>query len=49
MIALLLKKNGVLKNDLKEKTEVSNFNFINIVETTSGKRPSSIGNPNSQC
>ena len=41
------KKKRVLKNNRKER--VSNFNFINIVEATSGKQPFSIDNPNSQC
>ena len=41
MIALILKKNGVPKNDLKETTKVFNNYYINIVETTSGKPPSS--------
>ena len=43
------KKKRVLKNNPKERTEVSNFNFISIVEATSGKQPFSIDNPNSQC
>ena len=34
-------ENGVLKNDLRETTEVFNKYYINIVETISGMRPSS--------
>ena len=48
MISLLLKKNGVFKNDPKETIEVCNNYHINVVETTSGKRLPSIRNPNSQ-
>ena len=48
MISLLLKKNGVFKNDPKETIEVFNNYHINVVETTSGKRLSSIRNSNSQ-
>ena len=44
--SITLEENGVLKNDPKETTEVFNNYYINIVETTSGKRPFSIGNPN---
>ena len=47
--SITLEENGVLKNDPKETTEVFNNYFINIVETTSGRRPSSIGNSNFQC
>ena len=45
---ITLEENRVLKNDPKETTEVFNNYHMNIVETTSEKRPSSIGNPNSQ-
>ena len=47
--SIILEENGVLENDPKETTEVFNDYCINIVETTSGKRSSSIGNPNFQC
>ena len=47
--SITLEENGVLKNDPTETTEVFNNYYVNIVETTSGKRPSSIANPNSQC
>ena len=43
-----LEENGVLKIDPRKTTEVFNNYYINIVEAPSGKRPSSIGNPNSQ-
>ena len=43
-----LEENGVLKIDPKKTTEVFNNYYINIVEAPSGKRPSSIGNHNSQ-
>ena len=46
--SMTLEENGVLKNDSKE-TEVFNNCYISTVETTSRKRPSSIGNPNFQC
>ena len=46
---ITLEENGILKSNPKETTEVSNNCDINIVETTSGKRTSSIRNPNSQC
>ena len=45
---IALEENVVLKNDLKETTEFFNNYYINIVETISGKQPSSISNPNSQ-
>ena len=38
---ITLEENGVLKIDPKEIAEVFNNCCINIVETTSGKRPSS--------
>lgn len=47
--SITLEENEVLKNDPTETTEVFNKCSINIVETTSGKRPSSIGNRNFQC
>ena len=48
-VSITLEENRVLKSDPKETTEVFNNYYINIVETTSGKRHSSIGNTNSQC
>ena len=45
---IALEENVVLKNELKETTEFFNNYYINIVEITSGKQPSSISNPNSQ-
>ena len=45
--SITLKENGVLKNDPKETIEVFNSYYVNIVETTSGKRPFSIGDLNS--
>ena len=42
-------ENGVLKGDPEETTEVFNNCYINMVETSAAKRPSTIGNPNSQC
>ena len=42
--SITLEENGIFKNDLKEKTEVFNNYYINILETTSGKRPSSVDN-----
>ena len=47
--SITLEENRVLKNDPKETTEVFNNYYINIVETISGKRPSSFGNPISHC
>ena len=44
-----LEENGDLKNDPKETTEVFNNYYVNIAETTSGKRSSSTGNSNSKC
>ena len=44
-----LEENGDLKNNPKETTEVFSNYYVNIVETTSGKRPFSMGNSNSQC
>ena len=49
LLMIPFEENGVLKNDPEETTEVFNNCYINIVETSSAKRPSSIGNPNSQC
>ena len=46
--SITFEENVVLKNDPKEATEVFNNSYINIVETTSGKWPSSIGSHNSQ-
>ena len=46
--SITFEENGVLKNDSTETTEVFNNYYINIVETTSGKRPSSIASPNYQ-
>ena len=45
---ITLEENGVLKNDREETTEVFDRYYINIVETTSEKQPSSVGNPKSQ-
>ena len=45
---IALEENVVLKKELKETTEFFNNYYINIVEITSGKQPSSISNPNSQ-
>ena len=42
--SITLEENGIFKNDLKETTEVFNNYYINILETTSGKRPSSVDN-----
>ena len=36
-------------NDPKETTEFFQNYYINFVETSSGKRPSSIGNPSFEC
>ena len=49
MIASLLKKTESLKTTRKKTTEVFGNYYINVAEITSGKQPSSIGNPNSQC
>ena len=46
---ITLEENGDLKNDTNETTEVFSNCYVNIIEITSGKRPSSIGNCNSQC
>ena len=42
--SIALEENGIFKNNLKETTEVFNNYYINILETTSGKRPSSVDN-----
>ena len=47
--SITLEENWILEDDPKETTKVFSNYYINIVETTSGKRPSSISNPNSQC
>ena len=47
--SIIPEENGVFKSDPKETTKVFNNYYINIVETTSGKQPSSTGNPNFQC
>ena len=47
--SITLEENRVLKNNLRATTEVSNSYYINIVEATFGKSPSSIDNPNFQC
>ena len=46
--SITLEENRVLKNYTKETADVFNNFYINIAEATSGKQPSSIGNPNSQ-
>ena len=46
--SITLEEKGVLKNDPKETAKVFNKYYINVVETTFEKRPSSFGNPNSQ-
>ena len=46
---ITLEGNGDLKNDTNETTEVFSNCYVNIIEITSGKRLSSIGNCNSEC
>ena len=46
---ITIEENRHLNSDPKETTEVFNNYYVNIEKTISGKRPSSIGNSNSQC
>ena len=43
---IVIEEDGILLNDTKTITEIFNNHYINIVEKSSGKPPSSIGNPN---
>ena len=47
--SIILEENWVLKNNRKEKTEIFDNYYTNTAETTSGKQPSAITNPNSEC
>ena len=45
--SITAEEKGVFKSNTKETTEVFNNFYVYIAETTYGKRPSSMGNPNS--
>ena len=47
--SIILEENRVLKNNRKETTEIFDNYYTNTAETTSGKQPSAISNPNSEC